>query len=156
MSENLESDLRTELFSDSAGSRLRDEQNYHLEKVHYWLRYEGLAPGLFFGAFWLPYGLITSILFVSAYVFTPFMLYHFWRAKYYKPIAVFSVLVLIPYMVSVIVPAGASMSSFFLNLAPLVFFFIFAWVMKLVLSERLSESRAVRDIEQAREYRAGL
>ena len=126
------------------------EDEYALQQLHYWLAYEGLT---FLGgsaAFWLPYQLVFTVLVLLAAVFTPYMLWQLFRARWFKSIGVFVVVVLLPFVCSKVVPVNDPLAEFLLLALPLVAFYVYTWVLRLVLGEHLSERRWMRTIEYER------
>lgn len=120
------------------------EEEYALERLHHWLRYEGLTGLLGGGALWLPYGLVLTVLVGLAAVFTPYMLWQLGKAGWYGSIAVFAVLIFVPLTASLLVEAEASVGYYALRTGPLVLFYLYTWGLRHVIGEHLSESHAVR------------
>lgn len=133
-------------FSISTG-----EEEYSLKQLHYWLRYEGLTGLLGGTVMWLPYGVVMSILIMMAVVFTPYMLWHLWTARWYKSIAVFPIVTGIPVLLAMISTDDISIGNYFLTVVPLVFFYLYTWSLRYVIGERLSEIEAVRSFEMQRQ-----
>ncbi len=130
------------------------EEEDSLQQLHYWLKYEGLTflAGGF--SFWVPYGLVVRILFILAAIFTPYMLWHLIRARWYKSVAIFVLFVLLPFTASFFVSAEASLTKFLLMAVPLAWFYIYTWVLRLVIGEHLSETRSVRLLNYERRRNA--
>jgi hypothetical protein len=151
---DIHSDIRTDV------QRARHEVGYavdgdehSLHRLHYWLKYEGMSGGLFFASFWVPAGLVAGALYVLALVFTPYMIWHLAKAGWYRAITLFSAFVLLPFVVSRILPSDGTLGRFLIDWTPLIVFYIFTWILRLLIGEHLSERRAIRDIEYRREYR---
>ena len=135
-----------ELLAHSLG-----DEEYALQQLHYWLAYEGLT---FLGgsaAFWFPYRLVFTVLVVLAAVFAPYMLWQLARARWFKSIAVFVLVVLLPFVGSRFVAVSDPLVEFLFLGVPLAAFYIYAWILRLVLGEHLSERRWVRTIEYEHE-----
>lgn len=58
------------------------EQEHALQQLRYWLHYEGLTGLLGGTVFWLPVGLVVTVLMLLAAVFTPYMLWRLVTAKW--------------------------------------------------------------------------
>ena len=128
------------------------EDEYALRQLHHWLKYEGLLPFAGVGAFVIPYGLIMTALVAAAVLFAPYMLFQLWRARWVKTIVLFVVLVLVPVATSYLIESDDVIITYFLRYLPLVAFYLFAWILRLVIGEELNERSAVRlfDHERAR------
>lgn len=131
------------------------EEENALRQLHYWLRYEGMAPLLGGSAFFIPYGIVMVVLVALAVVFTPYMLFQLWRARWLKSILAFALIVLVPVVGCRFVSADDTLVRFFLTYGPLVPFFIYTWGLRLVLGEKLAEVTAVRHLDYERERNAG-
>lgn len=127
-------------------------EEYALRKLHYWLRYEGLTPILGGGAFWLPYSLITTALIILAALFTPYLLWHLAKAKWYRAIAVFITVVCVPFLAALLAETDLSM-GFLLSMVPLVCFYLYTWTLRFVIGEQLREAATVRQLEWDRRRR---
>ena len=130
------------------------EEEYSLRQLHYWLRYEGLTPLLGGFAFFVPYGLVMTVLVGLAVVFAPYMVWQLWRAKWFKTLAVFAVCVGVPLVVSRFVSADSFVLKFLLTYGPLVPFYFFTWILRLVIGEELAERSGVRLFDHERERSA--
>ena len=124
------------------------EQEDSLRRLHYWLRYEGLT-GLFGGTvIWLPFGFVSSILVVMAIIFTPYMLWHLWRAGWRTWIPVFCAIVVAPALVALLLESQVNLGYYFLAIAPLVLFYAYTWTLRYVIGEHLAELDALRMFER--------
>jgi len=125
-----------------------EEEEYTLRQLHYWLRYEGLS---FLGGsagFWLPYKLVLGILVALAALFSLYMLWRLWTARWYKAIVVFMIVVVLPLVVSRFISTDASYARLVLTWVPLVNFYIYTWVLRLVLGEHLEQARLLRHVQR--------
>ncbi len=123
-----------------------------LLELHHWLAYGGLT---FLGgaaAFWLPYTLIFSVLTILAVLFVPYMLWKLYVGGWHKAIWIFAIVVLIPLAASRLVASENFLLKFLLIAGPLIAFYTYTWILRLVLGEHLDELRAARlsDYERSR------
>lgn len=127
-----------------------DEEEDALRQLHRWLKYEGLVPlgGAF--AFFTPYGLVVLILAGTAVAFTPYLLYQLWRARWWKSIVTFVVVVLAP-LGFWLAGFGDELGQYLLSAVPLAAFFVYTWILRLVIGEDLQERSAVRLFDYERE-----
>lgn len=88
---------------------------------------------------WFPYSLIMLGLSVLAVLFTPFMLWHLYRAKWHKSIIVFFAVVILPFVISLFIPLESSVVGFLLSITPLLSFYIYTWLLSYMIGEYLSE-----------------
>lgn len=132
------------------------EEEQSLRLLYKWLRYEGLTVIGGAGIFWLPYGLVLKAFVIFAVLFTPYMLWHLARAKWYKSIILFLVVVLMPLGAVQFTEPDASITYFLLSIGALVFFYVYTWILRHVIGERLTELEAVRKLEYERKKRAIL
>jgi hypothetical protein len=148
----LESELRAEVLRarelpDHADGGPRNS----LQKLYHWLKWEGLTS-LFAGTvLFIPWSSVFVILTIAAIVFTPYLLWHLAKAGWYRAILLFGVFVILPFIFSRFVPEEASLGAFLLMATPLVFFYIFNWILRLIIGEYLEEERAVREMHRRRE-----
>jgi len=148
----LESDLRAEVLRANERTNFAEGgPGYSLKKLHYWLKWEGLTS-LFAGTvFFIPWTSVFMILVIAALLFTPYLLWHLAKAHWYRAILLFGVFVILPFAFSRFVPGDASLAHFLLASTPLVCFYIFNWILRLIIGEYLDEERAVREMHRRRE-----
>lgn len=120
-----------------ANAESMDESS--LRELYYWLQYEKHTWMLGGGIAWFPYGLIMLALSILAVLFTPFMLWHLFRAKWYKSIIVFFVVVILPFVISQFIPLESSVIGFLLSVTPLLNFYIYTWLLSYMIGEYLSK-----------------
>jgi len=125
-----------------------EEEEYALRQLHYWLRYESLSVLGGGAAFWIPYGLIVAILGILAALFAPYMLWRLWTARWYKSIVVFVVLVVFPFVAFRFIPIEDTLAKYLVMSVPLVNFYIYTWVLRLVLGEHLEQARLLRQVQR--------
>ena len=118
-----------------------------LSSLYYWLQYEKHSWILGAGIGWLTYGLVLRILSILAIVFTPYMLWHLYQAKWYKAIITFCAIVILPFLVYRIVQIDNSLFSFLLRVLPLVTFYFYTYVISYLIGEHLNELQALRKWE---------
>ncbi|GAA5522037.1 hypothetical protein LQ318_09810 [Aliifodinibius salicampi] len=110
-----------------------------LRELYYWLQYEKHTWMLGGGIVWFPYGLIMLGLSVLAVLFTPFMLWQLFRAKWYKSIIVFLAVVILPFVINQFIPLESSVFGFLLSVLPLLNFYIYTWLLSYMVGEYLSK-----------------
>ncbi len=129
-----------------ASAYATSEEEHALQKLHYWLRYEGQTAWLGGGAFFLPYSLISAVLTTLAVVFTPYMLWRLAKAKWYKAIALFIILVCVPFLATRFMQGGSSTAYYLWTTVSLVLFYVYTWVLRSVIGDHLREQSATRHI----------
>lgn len=87
----------------------------------------------------LPYSLIMLALSVLAVLFTPFMLWHLYKGKWYKSIIVFFTVVILSFVIIQVIPLESSVVGFLFSTLPLLFFYIYTWLLSYMIGEYLSE-----------------
>ncbi len=110
-----------------------------LRELYYWLQYEKHTWMLGGSIVWFPYSLIMLGLSILAVLFTPFMLWHLFRAKWYKSIIVFFAGVILPFVISLFIPLESSVPGFLFSVIPLLNFYIYTWLLSYMIGEYLSE-----------------
>lgn len=129
------------------------EEVYSLRQLHYWLRYEGLTGLLGGTVVWLPFGLVMSGLILLAALFTPYMLWHLWKARWYTSMVVFGALIVGPLAIAVFLENRISIGYYLLTMVPLVFFYAYTWTLRYMIGEHLFEVDSVRAFERERQQR---
>lgn len=129
------------------------EEEHALRQLHYWLKWEGLIPFAGVGVFFIPYSLVMMALVGAAVIFAPYLLYQLWRARWFKTIGVFVIVVIGPFA-SWLVDPDDVVVRFILQYLPLVAFYFFAWILRLVIGEELNERSAVRLFDHERQRNA--
>ncbi len=119
-------------------------EEHSLSELQYWLQYEKHTWFLGAGVFWLPYGLILMGLSILAVLFTPYMIWHLFNAKWYKSIAVFLTVVILPFILSQFIPFENSIFVFLSNILPLVAFYFYTWILSYLIGEHLNEIQTLK------------
>ncbi|MDX1585110.1 MAG: hypothetical protein R3222_00140, partial [Balneolaceae bacterium] len=109
----------------------------------YWLRYEKHTWILGVTIGWLPYQLILNAVSILAILFTPFMLWHLFKAGWYKAIITFCCLVILPFLVFQLAPIENLAFSFLLRVIPLVTFYFYTYVISYLIGIRINELRSI-------------
>ncbi len=128
----------------------REEDEYFLEKLHYWLKWGSGSASMVVALFWIPYGMVLMVVNFLAVIFAPYLLVRLVQARRFKAVAVFVIVVLLPFAISRIVGAGSSMSFFFLSVFPLVAYYFYLWILTMQIGEYLSQQRAIRKMDYDR------
>lgn len=117
---------------------VRTIEEHSLSQLQYWLQYKKYSWIAGAGIVWVPYSLILKGLLILAVIFTPFMLWHLFRAKWYKSIGVFFAVVIFP-IIFQLLETGSSVADFLLMVLPLFVFYCYTWVLSHIIAEYLGE-----------------
>lgn len=71
-----------------------------------------------------------------------------------KSIVFFAIVVLVPVAASFLIKSDELLLTYFLRFLPLVAFYMFTWILRLVIGENLNERSAVRLFDRERERAA--
>jgi len=121
-----------------------------LKRLQYWLQFEKYTLSLGFGIVLMPYNLVLNVLFILAAIFTPFLLWHLYRAKWYKAISVFFITVVLPFMFFQLLHLGNHVFGFLIMTLPLLIFYCYLWILSHVIGDYLREIDTVRRWERER------
>jgi hypothetical protein len=119
-------------------------EKHSLSQLQYWLQYEKYSWIVGAGIVWMPYGLIMMGLVILAVLFTPFMLWHLYKAKWYKSITVFFAVVILPFIISRLFSTATTVVGFLLMALPLVTFYCYTWMLSYVIENYLNEIETVK------------
>lgn len=119
-----------------------------LSTLYYWLQYEKHTWILGAGIGWLPYSIVLMIVSITAIIFTPYMLWHLFRAKWYKAIITFCSIVILPFLIHQIVEIDNSIISFSLGVLPLVTFYFYTYGISYFIGEHLNTLKTIRGWEK--------
>lgn len=120
-----------------------------LSKLQYWLQFEKYTWFIGAGIVWIPYSLILKGLFILAVVFTPFLLWHLYCAKWYKSVSLFLATVILPLIIFQFFNTGNSIADFLLMVLPLFTFYCYLWILSYVIGNYLNEIETVKKWEKA-------
>jgi hypothetical protein len=112
-----------------------DEQ-YYLEKLSIYLNYELSSSVLLFLSYAWEITLVLSI--IAATLFTPYMLYIFYRLRKIAWIISFVIVVIIPFIIFTIIGLKVGYLAAFV-LIPLGFFYFYCFILKFSVSDQLKE-----------------
>ncbi|MDX1617875.1 MAG: hypothetical protein R3224_03760 [Balneolaceae bacterium] len=129
------------------------EEEHSLERLYEWLQYNKHSWMLGGGMVWLPYSLVLKGITVIAALFTPFMLWHLYKAGWYKSIVLFSLFVLIPFACAQLFEADNFIFNYTLTVLPLLSFYLFMWVLSHLIGEYLEEVREQKKIRFEQQLR---
>ena len=115
-----------------------------LSSLYYWLQYEKHSWILGSGIGWLPYSIVLMIVSIAAIIFTPYMLWHLFRAKWYKAIITFCSIVILPFVIHQVIQIDNSAISFSLGILPLVTFYFYTYVISYLIGEHLNKLKTIR------------
>jgi len=119
-------------------------EEHSLSQLQYLLQYEKYSWIAGAGIVWMPYGLIMVGLLILAVLFTPFMLWHLYKAKWYKSISIFLAVVILPLIVSQLFDTGNAVADFLLMVLPLFTFYCYTWVLSYVIGNYLNEIETIK------------
>ena len=114
-------------------------ERFHLERIQSILRIEIPAYILFSLSVFTGAGFI--LLKIAVLIFAPYLLYVLYRVKKYGWIAFFFAFVLLPYILSRLIPMGSLLSVIF-NAFPLLIFLIYTFLLKMAIPEWIGEINA--------------
>lgn len=98
------------------------------------------------GIVFVPYNIVLMGLLLIAIVFTPFMLWHLYKAKWYKSISVFFVIVILPFIGFQFFHIGHFVADFLLMVFPLFTFYCYTWILSYVIGGYLNELEAAKSV----------
>jgi hypothetical protein len=120
------------------------EEEYSLNRLQYWLQYGKHSWTLGAGIIWFTYGFILRIVKILAIVFTPYMLWHLFKAKWYKSIAVFLAVVAAPYVTFLFIHAGNLYINYFFMVLPVLTFYLYTYIISYMIGEYLAEIKTLK------------
>ncbi len=132
--------------SDVPKNALNVEES-SLRKLQYWLEYEKYTAILAGAAPWF-YFIVIRILYLAAVVFTPYMLWHLYKAGWYKSIAIFVVTVLIPFLVFQFIQTESALLGFVLTFSTLFLFYFYTWILSYMIKNHLMELKELKIIKE--------
>ena len=115
-----------------------------LNQLQSGLEFEKYGWVLGAGIVFVPYNIVLMGLLIIAVVFTPFMLWHLYKAKWYKSISVFIVTVILPFIGYQFFNTGHFVADFLLMVFPLFTFFCYTWILSYVIRDYLNELEATK------------
>lgn len=115
-----------------------------LSSLYYWLQYEKHTWILGSGIGWLPYSLVAMVVSIAALIFTPYMLWHLFKAGWYTSIIFFCLIIGVPFFIYQSVEFDNSSLSFALGAFPLFTFYCYTYVISYLIGEHLNKLRAKR------------
>ncbi|HKJ44403.1 MAG TPA: hypothetical protein VJ991_01125 [Balneolales bacterium] len=120
------------------------EEEYSLERLQYWLQYGKHSWSLGAGIIWFTYGLILRIVKILAIVFTPFMLWHLFKAKWYKSIVVFLAVVAAPYVTFLFIHVENRYLEFVFMVLPVLTFYFYTYIISYMIGDYLAEIKTLK------------
>lgn len=115
-----------------------------LSKLSYWLQFEKHTWILAAGIGWFSYELILKGLTVLALIFSPYMLWHLFRAKWYKSILTFSALVILPFLMYLLTETQNPGINLLLKVLPLITFYSYTWIISYMIENHLNKLKTIR------------
>ncbi len=120
---------------------------YSLRELLYWLQYEKHTWTLCAGGIYLPIGLILMLVTLLAIVFTPYMLWHLFKAKWYKSIVVFLIIVVLPFIAFQILEIENEVLSYIVKSIPILTFYLYTNVISYVIGGHLNKVDTLKEID---------
>ncbi len=135
----INSDMEADILANAV-----TEEEYSLNQLQQWLQYGKHSWTLGAGIIWFTYGLILRIVKILAIVFTPYMLWHLFRAKWYKSIVVFLSVVLAPYIVFQFIHVQNLLIHYLFMVLPLLTFYLYTYIISYMIGEYLTEIKTLK------------
>lgn len=133
------SDLQADILANAI-----TEEEYSLNQLQQWLQYEKHLWSLGAVIIWLPYFPVLWVLKILAIVFTPYMIWHLVKAKWYKSVAVFGAVVVLPYVVFQFIQVENNTLAFLLKVLPLLIFYFYNYILSYMIGEHLTEIKTLK------------
>lgn len=118
-----------------------------LGELQHWLNYAKHTWSLGAGIIWLPYGLILMALKIVAFIFTPYMLWHLFKAKWYKSVVVLLAVVVVPFIASQFIQT-TSVIGFLFMVLPFLTFYLFTYIISYMIGEQLIKIKTLKKWER--------
>lgn len=115
-----------------------------LSKLSYWLQFEKHTWILAAGIGWFSYELILKGLTVLALIFSPYLLWQLFRAKWYKSILTFCALVILPFLIYLFTETQNPGINLLLKVLPLITFYCFTWIISYMIGNHLNKLKTIR------------
>lgn len=125
----------------------RSVEEVATERLLYWLKYETKTVFIGGGIFWLPVGIVSGLMIILAFGFTPYLLMRLFQARLFKSIIVFTFLVLVPMALTQFVNPQEVVLNYVLSFGPLFAFYLFLFIQKWVLEDHLEDLKGKRLLE---------
>jgi hypothetical protein len=122
---------------------MRTAEEQALFQLDRWLGYEVKSTLLLGLLFLLPMGPVVLLLQVLLVVFMPIMIVQLYRAKWFKTLAFFVLIMAFGFLMPRSVSLDPRMEAVLYPIFLFVPFYFFCWVLKWVVSERVSELKAL-------------
>lgn len=117
------------------------EEEDNLQKLNHWLNYEISSVGLGGLAFFIPFGLVLTLLKWAAVIFTPCMLWRLFKARRFGWIVGFGIFVVLPFLAGWFMVKDDLIASIFTSMIPLAAFYLYTCVLRVVVGEWLEKLR---------------
>lgn len=115
-----------------------------LSKLSYWLQFEKHTWILAAGIGWFSYELILKGLTILALVFSPYLLWQLFKAKWYKSILTFSALVILPFIMYLFTETQNPGINLLLKVLPLITFYSYTWIISYMIRNHLNKLKTIR------------
>ncbi len=119
-----------------------------LSTLYNWLQFKKHTWIIGAVIIWLPYDIILTGISILAAIFTPFMLWHLFKAKWYNAIITFCAIVILPFIIFLLVQIDNPLTSLLTGVVPLVTFYFYTYVISYMIGEYIGELKAARRWEK--------
>jgi hypothetical protein len=119
-------------------------EEYSLGELQQWLQYAKHSWSLAATTIFVPYGFILMAIKTGAYVFTPYMLWHLYQAKWYKTVGVLFTVIVLPLLISQIITLENNVLYFMLLFFPFLNFYIFTYVISFMIREQMTKIKTLK------------
>ena len=120
-------------------------EEYSLGEIQYWLQYGKHTWSFGAGIIWLPAWIVTLVLKVLLIVFTPYMLWHLFKAKWYKSVVVLLVIVVAPFIASQIISVENNLLNIAFIYLPFLTFYFYTYIISYMIGEELNRKQTLRE-----------
>ncbi len=127
---------------------MRTPQDHALFKLHRWLSYEVKSAGAVVLIFFLPYGLVITLLYALMLLFIPVMAVQLYRAQWFGWLSFFVVMMLLGWGIPRSVGLDPRMIQAVYSISIFVPFYFYCWILRWVVGERVTEIRAMEVMRQ--------
>jgi len=128
-------------------------EEHSLHSIQQWLQYGKHSWSIGAGIFWISYGWILLALKIIALVFTPYMIYHLYQARWYKSVFVLLTVVVLPFGVFQFLEVDNNILGFVLSFFPFLALYLFCYIISYMIGEELIKIKTLRAWE--REKKSG-
>lgn len=119
-------------------------EEYSLGRLQFWLDYGKHAWTAGVGMFYFPYSLVVMALTCAMLIFLPYMIWHLYRAGWYKSVYTLLAIVVVPYIISFFIASLNHIVIFIFAFLPLIAFFFCTYIISYMIGERLNKIKTLK------------